>query len=83
MTKLANIEPVEYLIFGHITKDLTPTGPTIGGTPSYSGLTAKAIGFKVGIVTSWGCDVSLGPLVDIPIINYRADCSTTFENINT
>ena len=83
MIKLANIEPVEYLIFGHITKDLTPTGPTLGGTPSYSGLTAKAIGLKVGIVTSWGCDVSFGPLEDIPIINYRADCSTTFENINT
>jgi len=83
MTKLANLEPIDYLVFGHITKDLTPNGPSLGGTASYAGLTAKAIGLKVGIVTSWGCDVSIGPLENTPIINYQAECSSTFENIYT
>jgi sugar/nucleoside kinase (ribokinase family) len=34
-------------------------------------------------VTSWGEELPLGPLENIPISNYSADASTTFENIYT
>jgi sugar/nucleoside kinase (ribokinase family) len=37
----------------------------------------------VGIVTSWGAELPLGPLADIPLINLNVDKSTTFENIPT
>lgn len=77
------IEPIDYLMIGHITRDNTPDGPRIGGTTAYSSLTAKALGLRVGIVTSWGAELPPGQLVDIPIINLPAEHSTTFENIST
>ena len=53
MQTIIPIEPVDYLIIGHVTQDLTPNGPTLGGTASYSALTAKALGLRVGIVTAF------------------------------
>ena len=83
MHQIAPLEPVDYLAVGHITKDLTPDGPRLGGTVAYSALTAQSLGLRVGIVTSWGVDVDPGPLKKIPIANYAAEVSTTFENIET
>jgi hypothetical protein len=83
MKHIAKLEPIDYLVIGHITRDLTPDGPTMGGTASYSALTAKAIGVKVGVVTSWGSDIPLGPMEKIPIINHPSETSTTFENLYT
>ena len=54
MYQLSPIEPVDYLIIGHITRDLTPDGPHLGGTVTYSALMAQALGLRVGIVTSRG-----------------------------
>jgi sugar/nucleoside kinase (ribokinase family) len=83
MYSLTPLEPINYLIIGHITLDLTPDGPRLGGTAAYAGLTAQALGLKVGIVTSWGSELSLDRLKSIPIINYPTEQSTTFENIYT
>ncbi len=83
MFSLAPLEPINYLIIGHLTYDLTPAGPRIGGTAAYAGLTAHALGLRVGIVTSWGGELPLGNLKHIPIISYPAEHSTTFENIYT
>ncbi len=83
MHNLASLHPIDYLIIGHLAKDITPTGLRIGGTAAYSALTAAALGLKVGIVTAWGSEIPLGPLAQIPIINYPSDQSTTFENIYT
>lgn len=81
MYRLSQLEMVDYLVIGHITKDLTPDGARLGGTTIYSALTAKALGLRVGIVTSWGEELPLGPLQDTPIANYPTETSTTFENI--
>ena len=83
MFSLAPLEPIDYLVIGHITRDLTSNGPRLGGTASYAALTAQALGLRVGIVTSWGADVPQTALRHIPIINYAADHSSTFENIYT
>ena len=83
MHPLTLIEPVDYLVIGHLLKDITPEGPTLGGTVAYASLTAKALGLRVGIVTSWGEEIPLGPLQDITIANFPTDTSTTFENIYT
>ncbi len=83
MFNITPLEPVNYLIIGHLTYDLTPSGPRLGGTVSYAGLTAHALGLRVGIVTSWGGELPLGKLKSIPIISYPAEHSTTFENIYT
>ncbi len=83
MFSLSPLEPINYLIIGHLTRDLTPEGPRLGGTAAYAGLTAHALGLRVGIVTSWGAELPLGNLKHIPIISYPAEHSTTFENIYT
>lgn len=77
------IGPIDYLMIGHITLDLTPEGRRLGGTTTFSSLMARALGLRVGIVTSWGSEIPLGPLAEIPIVNLPAENSTTFENIKT
>ena len=42
MSDLAILEPVDYLVIGHVAHDLTPEGPRLGGTAAYSALTAWA-----------------------------------------
>jgi sugar/nucleoside kinase (ribokinase family) len=81
MLTLPSIEPIDYLVIGHLTKDLTPQGPQLGGTAAYAALTAKALGLRVGIVTAVGPDVSLDALKGIQIASLPTEQSTTFENI--
>ena len=76
-------EPIDYLAVGHLTVDLTPAGPLLGGSAAYSALTACALGLRVGIVTAWGNEIELSALDGIPVIAARAPYSTTFENIYT
>lgn len=79
--EISLLEPVDYLLIGHIAVDQTPLGLRLGGTVSYAGLTARALGLRVGIVTSWANEVPLGPLQHIPIVSFPTDRSTSFENI--
>lgn len=83
MLGLPGLEPVDYLVIGHLTKDLTPLGPKLGGTAAYAARTAHAIGLRVGIVTSWGEDAPADLLQGIPIVNQVSQPSTTFENRQT
>jgi hypothetical protein len=83
MLNLIPLEPVDYLVIGHLTRDLTPEGPRLGGTAAFSTLTARALGLRVGVVTSWGAELPLGPLGDVPIVSYPAEHTSTFENIYT
>jgi hypothetical protein len=83
MLDFASLEPVDYLVIGHVAHDLTPTGPRLGGTVAYSALTARALGMRAGIVTSVGPETSLMPLNGIPVVALPSPQSTTFENIYT
>lgn len=77
------LEPVDYLVIGHVAHDLTPEGPRLGGTVAYSALTARALGMRVGIVTAAGPETSLTTLQDIQVVSFETPRSTTFENIYT
>lgn len=81
MLSLVPLEPVDYLVIGHAAHDLTPSGPRLGGTVAYSALTARALGLRVGIVTSAGPETSLAALDGIPTVVISSKNSTTFENI--
>jgi sugar/nucleoside kinase (ribokinase family) len=83
MPNLVPMEPVDYLVIGHVAHDLAPEGPRLGGTAAYSALTARALGMRVGIVTASGPETSLEPLNGIPVISLESPQSTTFENIYT
>ena len=83
MYPLKSFEPIDYLVIGHITQDLTPNGILLGGTASYSALTAKALGLRVGIVTATTPGLPMPELDGIQIAAGYADNNTTFENIIT
>ncbi len=83
MLELVSLQPVDYLAVGHLAVDITPQGNQLGGTVAYSALTARALGLRVGIVTSTGNDAPLSALDGIPLVNVPSEHSTTFENIKT
>jgi sugar/nucleoside kinase (ribokinase family) len=83
MSNLIALEPVDYLVIGHVAHDLTPEGPRLGGTVAYAALTAQALGLRVGIFTASGPETVLDALNGIPVISLESSRSTTFENIYT
>lgn len=80
ISNLKPIEPVDYLVVGHITQDVVLDGFSPGGTASYSALTARAFGLRVGILTAYAQDAILPDLRDIQIISTISENSTVFEN---
>jgi sugar/nucleoside kinase (ribokinase family) len=80
LNHLKPIEPIDYLIIGHITQDLVPDCYVPGGTASYSSLTAHSFGLRVGILTAYAQDAILPDLRDIQIVSQFSDQSTVFEN---
>jgi len=80
MPSLVPLAPVDYLIIGNLSCDLTSDGPQLGGTAAYAALTGRALGLRVGVVTAWGGEVSLDVLDGIMIHCVPAQRSTTFEN---
>ena len=83
MNYLSLLEPVDYLVIGHVSQDLTSFSVCLGGTAVYSALTARALGLRVGVVTASGETLDLSALQDVMVISTQSDRSTTFENINT
>lgn len=81
MYNLVPLEPVDYLVIGHVAHDLTPSGPRLGGTAAYSALTAQALGMRVGVFTANGPETSLDVLSDALVVSAPSPQSTTFENI--
>ncbi len=81
MPELAVLESVDYLVIGHVTEDVTSGGPRLGGTAAFSALTARALGLRVGIVTSASRKTSLSALAGITVVSTPSEHTTTFENI--
>jgi len=72
----------DYVVIGHITKDLLNGGFTVGGTVAYSGLTARNLGLRVGVVTSASPDLDLKEaLPGIEVVNVPSSVTTAFQNI--
>lgn len=77
------LQPVDYLVIGHLTRDLTPEGPRLGGTAAFSGLTAHALGLRVGVVTACDPELPLYELEDLLLAIRYTETTTTFENLQT
>jgi sugar/nucleoside kinase (ribokinase family) len=72
----------DYLVIGHITKDLVADGFTVGGTVTYGAVTARNLGQRAAIITSAEDDLVLpNVLADIQVIRVPARATTTFRNI--
>ncbi len=83
MRNISPVEPIDYLVIGHVTQDVIPGGFALGGTASYSSLTARAMGLRVGVVTACHPDLELPELAGITVVRHPSDQSTTFANIQT
>jgi hypothetical protein len=85
MYRIGPLEPIDYLVIGHLTRDLTPDGPRLGGTASYASLTARAMGLRVGILTACEDCMETPELEQegIRVVGMRSEATTTFENIQT
>ena len=83
MYNLVPLEPVDYLVIGHVAHDLTPSGSRLGGTAAYAALTARALGLRVGVVTACGPETGLEALNDILVVTTPSRQSTTYKNIYT
>jgi sugar/nucleoside kinase (ribokinase family) len=72
----------EYLIVGTVTRDVIADGYVAGGTVTYAGRTALALGARVAAVTSVGPDIDLATLLPgVPTSIRDAPITTTFENV--
>ncbi|WP_299026423.1 PfkB family carbohydrate kinase [uncultured Thermanaerothrix sp.] len=76
------VQPVDYLVIGHVTQDLSPGGPVLGGTAAYAALTARAMGLRVGVITACHPETDLSPLSEVQVLAWPAEHTTTFENLS-
>jgi len=84
MNQLTSLKPINYLMIGHVTADIQrDKSIKLGGTASFSGLTAHQLGHQVGVITSCGQDLDLSALDELQILNQNQTVSTSFENIST
>jgi len=81
---------LDYLVIGHVTRDLVACPGRqardgnfmIGGTASYAARTARALGCRVGVITSARYDLDLSDVLDgVTITCFPAATTTTFRNI--
>ena len=75
--------PLDYLLIGHVTRDVVPGGFMLGGTVSYSAMAAAALGLRVGILTVAPQEMDLSSLASFPLLRIPSSQATTFENIET
>jgi len=83
MFNMVSLDPVDYLVIGHITVDLSLSGMVMGGSAAYAALTARAMGLRVGVVTVRGDEIPMTELAGITVVSGDAEHSTTFENVYT
>ncbi len=75
---------IDYLIIGHISRDIVPGGYAPGGTAVYSALTARALGCRTAVVTSMNpTHYPESILTGIGVHCLPAEESTIFENVTT
>jgi sugar/nucleoside kinase (ribokinase family) len=73
---------IDYLVLGHVCKDLLPQGYAVGGTVAYSALTARNLGQRAAIVTSAASDFDFqSQLEGVQIHVQNSTTTTTFENL--
>ena len=72
---------ISYLILGHITQDVSPSEMHLGGTASYSGLTACALEHSVRMVTAFPGKFPFSSIENLSFHCVDTDNATQYENI--
>lgn len=72
----------DFVVIGHITRDLVADGWRPGGSPSFAALQAHRLGCTVGVVTRTAGDVDLRALLPFAqVVDAGSRVTTTFENV--
>lgn len=80
--RIATVETIDYLVIGHITRDIVAAGNLVGGTVAYSGRVAHALGCNTAVLTSCELDYEgLAALTQLALEVIPATHTSTFENI--
>ena len=73
---------IDFLVIGHIVQDVVPAGYTVGGTTTYSSITARNLGRAPGIVTRLAPDFVMPDVLhDVAVTRVPSAHTTTFHNI--
>jgi len=73
---------LDYLCVGHVCMDMMQSGFVMGGSAAYCSLYAKTLGYKSGVITSFGDQYEFkGVLSNLDSVTVdHAERSTIFEN---
>ncbi len=72
---------LDYVVVGHVTRDLLNDEFGVGGTAAYAARTAEALGCRAGVITSTGPELDIDELLrGVLVTNHPAPRTTTFEN---
>ena len=69
---------IDYLAIGHVSRDLTAYGESVGGSVSFASLTARSLGLRAGVLTSYANGYADEALSQIPRQVIPAAETTTF-----
>lgn len=74
----------DFVVVGHVVRDIVPEGYRLGGTVTFAAAQAHRLGLAVGIVTRTGPDLPLeGALKYAAVADAPSTRSTSFENVYT
>ena len=75
------MDSLDYLVIGTITADVMGSGLVPGGTVTYSGRTAQALGLETAVLTTAGPEIDMEAwLPGMAVHTVLADETTTFTN---
>jgi sugar/nucleoside kinase (ribokinase family) len=72
----------EFVVAGHVVRDLVPDGWRLGGTVTFAAVQAHRLGLRAGVVTCASDDVDVAhdlPFADVVV--RPSSRTTTFENV--
>jgi hypothetical protein len=76
------VKTPEFVVVGHVVRDLVADGSRLGGTATFAAVQAQRLGLRVGVVTRVGADVELGKVLPgVAVAGRPSECTTSFENI--
>ena len=72
----------DFLVVGHVTKDVYPDSFRIGGTATYAAMTAARLGRRPAVLTRAAADQRLDEaLPGVEVLRLPSPSTTTFENV--
>lgn len=73
--------PPDFVVVGHVVRDLTPGGWRLGGTVTFAAVQAQRLGASAGIVTHASLDVELNDkLPGVAVAGDTSPVTTSFQN---